>query len=149
MKRTRGFKKLTKNAFIPQRINDNAAGYDLQALHTVKFKPHEYKIVKTGVTTYMKRHEVGIVANRSSNPVKRGLVLLNGIGVIDSDYTGDVGVELMNIKDEPNMVKRGQKIAQIMFFPFLMTDTDRPVTDVKRKNVGFGGHFWNNKEQDK
>lgn len=143
LQKVRGFKKLNKNAFIPQRINSHAAGYDLQALYTVELKPYKITLVKTGITSYMPKDEVGIVANRSSNPVKRGLLLMNGIGVIDSDYTGDISVELMNINNNNYTIHRGQKIAQFMFMPYRLSDNDNPVTNSKRGKNGFGYHFWN------
>lgn len=138
----RGFRKLNRHAFIPQRINNHAAGYDLQALHTVVMRPFKLMVIKTGVTSYMPKRDVGILANRSSNPVKRGLIVPNGVGIIDSDYTGDIGVELMNINKHDYIINRGQKIAQFIFMTYQTDDMDEPVTDSQRGKHGFGYHFW-------
>lgn len=101
------------------------------------FKP---VLVPTGVKAYMGEEEVLILANRSSNPLKQNLVLSNGIGVIDSDYYGNedndghIMGQFINFGAKPVLIKKGERIFQGMFQPFLLADND--VAGGKR----VGGH---------
>ncbi|MFX3764226.1 dUTP diphosphatase, partial [Streptococcus suis] len=67
----------------------HAAGYDLKASETVSLEPGEIKLVPTGVKDYMQANEVLYLYDRSSNPRKKGLVLINSVWVIDGDYYGN------------------------------------------------------------
>lgn len=101
------------------------------------FKP---VLVPTGVKAYMGEEEVLILANRSSNPLKQNLVLSNGIGVIDSDYYGNedndghIMGQFINFGAKTVLIKKGERIFQGMFQPFLLADND--VAGGKR----VGGH---------
>ena len=101
------------------------------------FKP---VLVPTGVKAYMGDEEVLILANRSSNPLKRSLILANGIGVIDADYYGNedndghIMGQFINFGSEAVFIKKGERIFQGMFQPFLIADND--VAGGKR----VGGH---------
>lgn len=101
------------------------------------FKP---VLVPTGVKAYMGEDEVLILANRSSNPLKQNLILSNGIGVIDSDYYGNedndghIMGQFINFGPNPVFIKKGDRIFQGMFQPFLLADND--VAGGKR----VGGH---------
>lgn len=101
------------------------------------FKP---VLVPTGVKAYMGEEEVLILANRSSNPLKQNLILSNGIGVIDSDYyenednDGHIMGQFINFGAKPVLIKKGERIFQGMFQPFLLADND--VAGGKR----VGGH---------
>ena len=101
------------------------------------FKPI---LVPTGVKAYMGKEEVLILANRSSNPLKQNLILSNGIGVIDSDYYGNedndghIMGQFINFGPNPVLIKKGDRIFQGMFQPFLLADND--VAGGKR----VGGH---------
>lgn len=91
-----------------------------------KFKP---VLVPTGVKSYMQQNEFLQLANRSSNP-KNGLVLANGIGIIDSDYynnennEGHIMFQFVNLTEDDVIIEVGQKIGQGIFLPFLLTDDD-------------------------
>jgi dUTPase len=86
----RGFEVVTKykNAGIniPKRSTEHSAGYDIEAAETVSFAPGEIKLIPTGLKAYMQAGEVLYMYDRSSNPRKKGLVLINSVGVIDKDY---------------------------------------------------------------
>ena len=79
-----------KNIKLPIRKTANSAGYDTEAAEDVIIPPFEPGIkptlIKTGIKGYCKKNEWIMVANRSSNPGKKHLVLANGIGIVDSDY---------------------------------------------------------------
>ncbi len=138
MDRKRGFEiaKGFENAGInlPVRSTKNSAGYDIEAAEDVTipaFKLGQKPVlVKTGLKAYMQSDEVLILANRSSNPGKKGLVLANGIGVVDSDYYGNpdndghIMFAFFNIKDEDIEIKKGERIGQGMFQKYLVTDND-------------------------
>ena len=138
MERKRGFEiaKGFENAGInlPVRKTKYSAGYDIEAaedcvIPTFK-KGMKPTLVKTGIKAYMMEDEVLILANRSSNPGKKGLILANSIGVIDSDYYGNpdndghIMFAFFNIKDEDIQIKKGDAIGQGIFQKFLTVDND-------------------------
>ena len=99
-------------------------------------------LVPTGIKAYMPADEVLILANRSSNTYKRNLSLPNGIGVIDSDYydnpsnEGEIFVQLLNYGVRDLHIKKGERIAQAIFMPYLKSDDDEPVDN--QRVAGFG-----------
>jgi len=138
MDRKRGFEiaKGFEDAGInlPVRSTKNSAGYDIEAAEDVTipaFKLGQKPVlVKTGLKAYMQSNEVLILANRSSNPGKKGLILANSIGVVDSDYYGNpdndghIMFAFFNFKDEDIEIKKGERIGQGMFQKYLVTDND-------------------------
>ena len=138
MDKKRGFEiaKGFENAGInlPVRSTKNSAGYDIEAAEDVTipaFKLGQKPVlVKTGLKAYMQSDEVLILANRSSNPGKKGLILANSIGVVDSDYYGNpdndghIMFAFFNFKDEDIEIKKGERIGQGMFQKYLVTDND-------------------------
>ena len=95
------------------------------------FKPGQKPtLVKTGIKAYMESDEVLILANRSSNPGKKGLILANSIGVVDSDYyenpdnDGHIMYAFFNFKAEDVEIKKGERIGQAIFQKYLVTDND-------------------------
>ena len=138
MKKNRGF-EIAKgfedyNINMPVRKTKHSAGYDIEALEDTIIpsfqKGDKPTLVKTGIKAYMAEDEVLILANRSSNPGKKGLILANSIGVIDSDYYGNkendghIMFAFYNIKDEDILIKKGDAIGQGIFQKFLVTDDD-------------------------
>ena len=138
MERKRGFEiaKGFENDGInlPVRKTKFSAGYDVEAAEDCIIpsfkKGMKPTLVKTGIKAYMQEDEVLILANRSSNPGKKGLVLANSIGVIDCDYYGNpdndghIMFAFFNIKDEDIEIKKGDTIGQAIFQKFLVTDDD-------------------------
>ena len=128
----KGFEKAQIN--LPKRTTKNSAGYDIEAAEDCiipAFKlGQKPTLVKTGLKAYMKSDEVLILANRSSNPGKKGLILANSIGVVDSDYYGNkdndghIMFAFYNIKSEDIEIKKGERIGQGIFQKDLMTDND-------------------------
>lgn len=149
MDKKRGFEiaKGFENANInlPKRSTKNSAGYDIEAAEdsvVPAFKPGQKPVlVKTGLKAYMQSDEVLILANRSSNPGKKGLILANSIGVVDSDYYGNpdndghIMFAFFNFKDEDIEIKKGERIGQGMFQKYLVTDDD---TAEGERTGGFG-----------
>jgi len=138
MERKRGFEiaKGFENAGInlPVRKTKYSAGYDIEAAEDTIIpsfkKGMKPTLIKTGIKAYMMEDEVLILANRSSNPGKKGLILANSIGVIDSDYYGNpdndghIMFAFFNIKDEDIEIKKGDAIGQGIFQKFLTVDED-------------------------
>lgn len=99
-------------------------------------------LVPTGVKAYMQEDEVLIIANRSSNPLKRGLIVPNGIGVIDADYynnpanEGEIFVQLVNWGPRDVVINQGERIGQGIFMPYLKADGD--AGNQRARTSGFG-----------
>ena len=138
MEKIRGFEIAKgfedKNINLPVRKTKYSAGYDVEAAEDVIIpsfkKGMKPTLVKTGIKAYMADDEVLILANRSSNPGKKGLILANSIGVVDKDYYGNpdndghIMFAFFNIKDEDIEVKKGDCIGQAMFHKYLIADDD-------------------------
>ena len=94
------------------------------------YEPIKPTLVKTGIKSYFNKDEVLILANRSSNPGKKGLILANSIGVIDSDYYGNpdndghIMFAFFNVKEEDIEIKKGDAIGQGIFQKYLTVDQD-------------------------
>lgn len=160
----RGFEVITayqdKGIHLPQRATKNAAGYDFEAAedvvipaiwkqiiqHFTKGSDVSEKIVKpvlvpTGIKAYMQAEEYLQLANRSSNPLKRFITLSNGIGVIDSDYynnednEGHIMFQFSNFGLTDLQIKKGERIGQGIFLPFLKADKDEAQAE---RTGGFG-----------
>ncbi|HFI0271022.1 TPA: dUTP diphosphatase [Streptococcus suis] len=130
----RGFElvsQFTDENLLPKRETAHAAGYDLKAAESVSLEPGEIKLVPTGVKAYMQANEVLYLYDRSSNPRKKGLVLINSVGVIDGDYYGNpaneghIFAQMRNITEETVVVETGERIVQAIFAPFLLADGDQ------------------------
>ena len=126
---------------MPKRSTKYSAGYDFTNPEEVVIEPNKIVYVKTGIKANMYRNEALILANRSSNPKKKGLVLANGIGLIDADYynnpdnEGEIAFAFMNITSEPITLVAGEKLGQGFFIEYLVTEGDE--ADGERKS-GFG-----------
>lgn len=115
---------LSRGMEMPAYATDGSAALDLRAAidegTTVTIAPGERAMIPTGIAISPETTDmVAIVAARSGLAVKKGICLANGIGVIDSDYRGEISVGLLNTSSEPFVVNRGDRIAQMMFMPVL------------------------------
>ncbi|ONH63206.1 Deoxyuridine 5'-triphosphate nucleotidohydrolase [Streptococcus parauberis] len=132
--KNRGFELVsayTDENLLPKRETTHAAGYDLKVAEPVTIKPGELKLVPTGVKAYMQAGEVLFLFDRSSNPRKKGLVLINSVGVIDGDYYGNpdneghIFAQMKNISDQSVVLEPLERIVQAVFVPFLLVDGDQ------------------------
>lgn len=144
MTKIRGFELVsdfTNKDLLPKRETGHAAGYDLSVAEDVTIAPGEIKLVATGVKAYMQDGEVLYLYDRSSNPRKKGLVLINSVGVIDGDYYGNdaneghIFAQMQNITDQPVTLAVGERIVQGVFMPFLIADGDQASGE---RTGGFG-----------
>ena len=134
-----------KDINMPVRKTKYSAGYDIEAAEDIVIpsfkKGMNPVLVKTGLKAYMQDDEYLKLCNRSSNPKKKGLILANSIGVVDSDYYGNPDNDghtmfaFYNIKDEDTFIKKGECIGQAIFEKFLVADNDNATGD---RLGGFG-----------
>ena len=135
-------KKLNDKAIIPTYGSDFAAGADLYACLEEKeiINPGETKFIKTGLSFEIPTGLVGLVFARSGLACKQGLAPANKVGVIDSDYRGELLVALYNQSNETKEVNDGDRIAQISFIPYVKGNFNvvDELSDSVRGTGGFG-----------
>ena len=134
-------KKLNSNATIPSYGSKFAAGADLYSCEEeLSFAPGETKLVHTGIAMEIPEGYVGLVYARSGIATKRGLAPANKVGVIDSDYRGEVMVALHNHSNEIQTIAAAERIAQIVIAPYLAVDFTEveDLSDTLRGEGGFG-----------
>ena len=135
-------KKLSPNAILPTYGSAEAAGADLYACleETVSIAPGEVFWVPTGVALEVPKGCAGLIYARSSMGVKRGLAPANKVGVIDSDYRGEIRVVLLNHSKQVQTVAPGERVAQLIITPVLTPAYEEveELTDTERGTGGFG-----------
>ena len=126
------------NVKLPKRKTKKSAGYDFFAVENFTLYPNKLCIVPTGVKAYMEDDEVLYLHIRSSVAFKRGVRMLNSIGVIDADFVdnpdneGEISLGLLSHNDDIVHIQKGERIAQGVFHKFLITDDD----DAEGQRVG-------------
>jgi len=132
----RGFQIITeykyKNVHIPERHTEHSAGYDIESAVTIEIEPNKIVTIPTGIKVFMEDDEVFNIYIRSSLALKKGLVLTNAVGIIDSDYynnldnEGHIQISLCNIGTEAYHLEKGERVAQGIFLKYLTTNDDIP-----------------------
>lgn len=135
-------KRLNEKAVIPTRGSNEAAGYDLYACleEPVEIAPGETKSIGIGLAMEVPAGNFGGIFARSGLSRDEGLRPANCLGVVDSDYRGEVIVALHNDSKETRVVTNGQKIAQLIILPYLpiyFTEVDE-LSSTERNANGFG-----------
>lgn len=135
-------KKLKESAKLPTYGSEFAAGADLYAAEeeNITIKPHETKLIHTGFAMEIPVGYVGLIYARSGLASKRHLAPANKVGVVDSDYRGEVMVALHNHGNEPQTIDKNERIAQMVIAPFLHVDyvEAENLTNTVRGEGGFG-----------
>lgn len=141
----RGFEKISKYAGVtfplPRRKTKFSAGYDIFVPEQVILKPGVVTLVPTGIKAYMQEGEFLGLHIRSSAAIKRGLRLVNNVGIIDADYynnpdnEGHIMVAIENTKSEAVVLEKDECIAQGIFYSYLLADGD----DLVAKSDRTGG----------
>lgn len=129
---------------LPTYATEGAAALDLRACieEPVTLRPRGRTLIKTGIAiNMMDPGLVAIVASRSGLSLKHGIRVAQGVGVIDADYHGEIGVILFNDGEEPYVIQPGERIAQLMFQPVIQVAlqyVDAFSTETQRGAGGFG-----------
>lgn len=135
-------KKLREKAVIPERKTGGSAGYDLCACITGDFtiNPGDLVILPTGLAAEIPQGFAGMIYTRSGLGVKHGIHVSNGVGVIDSDYRGEMHVGLHNASREAYTVHPGERIAQLIITPVLLPEVElvAQLSETQRGEGGFG-----------
>jgi len=105
----------SEEGYKPEKQTQLSVGYDLHSIEDVVIEPHSWKLVHTGVYIALPDDVEAQVRTRSGWAYKKGVFVLNSPGTIDPDYRGEVGVILANFSDEPVEIKKGDRIAQLVF----------------------------------
>jgi dUTP pyrophosphatase len=136
-------KKLKENAKIPTRATNGSAGMDLYACidESVTLAPGQLAVIPTGIAIELPDNTcAAFLYARSGLGVKHGICLSNGVGVIDSDYRGEVCVGLCNVSDKPYVIEPFERVAQMVIAPVLTPDVVEvdELSDTARGEGGFG-----------
>lgn len=150
----RKFEKISKSEFLkdvpdanyddiilPKRSTLNSAGYDFYSVISFTLNPGERRVIPTGIKVSMNSNEFLSIYIRSSLGFKWNIRMCNQVGIIDADYynnsenEGHIFVCLMNEGDKVLEIKKGDRIVQGVFMPFLITDNDK-TTDIRMGGIG-------------
>ena len=135
-------KKLDERAIVPTYGSPFSAGADLYALsgEDIVLVPGETKFVHTGISMEIPQGYVGLVYARSGIACKRGIAPANKVGVIDSDYRGEIMVALHNHSNNEQKIESGERIAQIVIAPYVTAEFEEcdELSDTSRGAGGFG-----------
>jgi len=134
-------KRLQADISLPEQATARSAGFDLAAASDVEIPARSIRLVGTGlVIAVPEGFFLGIFA-RSSTPLKRGLMVANGVGVIDADYCGpedEIKIQVLNITDAPVKVARGDRLAQGIVLPCPRVEWNEVEEMVQPTRGGFG-----------
>lgn len=135
-------KKLKPDATVPTMGSKFAAGADLYSAEDadVVIEPGETRFIGTGLAMEIPEGYVGLVYARSGLACKRGLAPANKVGVVDSDYRGEIKVALHNHGKEAQTVEKGERIAQMVIAPYLSVNYEEAdeLSETERGEGGFG-----------
>ncbi len=105
---------------LPSYGTSEAAGFDLASAHDVVVQPRQIVLVRTGLVIQVPTGYFLAIFARSSTPLKRGLMVANGVGVLDPDYSGpndEVMIQVMNVTESDVQIRRGDRLAQGIVLP--------------------------------
>lgn len=136
-------KKLKPNAKIPMRATNGSAGMDLYACieNPITLSPGELVVVPTGIAIELPDNGcAAFLYARSGLGVKHGICLANGVGVIDSDYRGEICAGLCNVSSKPYTISPDERVCQMVIAPVVLPDITEvsELGDTERGAGGFG-----------
>ena len=147
--RNRGFEIVSdfkdKHINLPTRKTSKSAGYDIEAAEDKIIKAGQMAVIATGLKAYMQDDEYLGIHIRSSLAFKKNLNLVNSQGVIDADYynnednEGHIMIGLINFGDEDVEITKGMRIAQAIFYKFLIIDDEKKVDTIRSGGFGSTG----------
>lgn len=132
--------RVREGAIIPKQATAGSAGYDLCACMDVPqtIEPGERCVFPSGLAAEIPAGTAGFVFTRSGLGIKKGIHVTNGVGVIDSDYRGEIQIGLHNLSAEPYTVQPGERIAQMIIMPYFAPVIEE-VTSLTETDRGAGG----------
>jgi len=133
-------KKISEDAIIPNYAHEDNAGMDLFSVKDVLILPGHRALIPTGIKVEIPKGYEMQIRSKSGLALREGITVLNAPGTIDSSYTGETGVILINHSSKPYKVEKGQKIAQIIFNKIervKFVEADK-IKTTKRGDGGFG-----------
>ncbi len=136
--------KIYKDVIIPEYMTQGSCGLDIRAYlkKDIILNPLKTKLITTGIKIYIENNNiVGIITPRSGLSHKKGIILGNTIGIIDSDYQGEIIISLFNRSKKPFKIKNQDRIAQIIFTKILKINfsiVKKISHKTKRNKFGFG-----------
>ena len=122
---------------LPRRATALSAGYDLESATEAVLERGRIALIPTGLKAFMHEDEFLAIHIRSSLALKHGIILVNGVGVVDADYDGELLLPMMRVIDGEFRIERGMRIAQGIFRKYLTVDGDRIGLGAARHG-GFG-----------
>ncbi len=131
-------KKTNKLAVIPTYASIGASGLDLTAIDLVVINPGERTLLRTGISIELPQGYGALVMGRSGNTIKRGLLV--ALGLIDSDYRGEIGVMAFNATNQKMIIQQGDRIGQLVIIPTpqILPKETSELSNTERGNGGFG-----------
>lgn len=135
-------KSLYESYSLPKRQTKNSAGYDFESVIDFDLKPGESRVIPLGIKACMNEDEVLFIYIRSSLGFKNNIRMCNQVGVIDSDYYGNIKneghifVKLQNEGNEVFSVKKGTRICQGIFVKYLTVDNEEEINNERVSGIG-------------
>ncbi|HVW03352.1 MAG TPA: dUTP diphosphatase [Vicinamibacterales bacterium] len=133
--------RLHDHVALPAYQTSGAAGFDLAASVAMTVQPGEVTLVPTGLVIEVPAgHMLGVFA-RSSTPLKRGLMVANGVGIVDSDYCGptdEIKIEVFNFTSSPVEIRPGDRLAQGVIMPYVRAEWSESAAPARQARGGFG-----------
>jgi len=133
-------KRIDSNLPIPQYQTPGSVAFDLYARVTTTVKPFSPTIIPTNIVVDVPEGYFLMLASRSSTPIKKHLMISNGIGVIDQDFNGDtdeIGVQVLNFSHENVIIEKGERIAQALLVKIAKVEEFEEVDSMS--NISRGG----------
>ena len=131
-------KKTNDLAVVPEYKTSGSSGMDLSSVEEVTLQPFERRLVSTGLSIQLEEGYEAQIRPRSGTSIKHGITLVNCVGTIDSDYTGQIFVPLINLSQEPYTIKVGDRIAQMVIAQYVRAEAIL-VDELDKTERGEGG----------
>ena len=135
--------RVNKDAVVPKKATTGSAGLDLCACikEEITLFPGSRAVIPTGIAIELQDHNcAGMIFARSGLSIKHGVSLSNGVGVIDSDYRGEICIGLCNQGKQPYAIQPGERVAQLIVMPVIpvLVQESENLSETGRADGGFG-----------
>lgn len=133
-------KLLHNNSYCPQYATEGAAGFDLHSMETVVINPGQWESIRTGIAVAVPEGFEMQIRSRSGLAKRRGLIVHQSVGTIDSDYRGEIIVMIRNVSMATQRIEYGDRIAQAIIAPVQKIEFDivNELCETERGSNGFG-----------